>query len=749
MSIGVPIKVLHEAEGHIVTCETNTGEVYRGKLIEAEDNMNCQMSNITVTYRDGRVAQLEQVYIRGSKIRFLILPDMLKNAPMLKSVKNKNQGAGAGRGKAAILKAQGKLSSSKLLHYTTDSATVHHWLREVEAGEAQEDEETSSRKDDSVIPRTLKDTMFPCVSSWTSAEATTPLCYAPSTPAAQSPDQTLPDLLRGCTTLSAPPLSPCITDMESLIVVTEYEPSGDRMGDVEEEEPEEMDSSETPELASAPPPPFHAPSCDLLSHTASRPEALFPEAQEHRGRLNLSDRKLSLQESAHTPCPLPAAHLASTVAIFTPHCPTRQSPHPTRPLAYLDDPQSSRTEFPSLICSVFISLKYSLLFRKDCVQLNQYKLKDEIGKGSYGVVKLAYNEDDNTYYAMKVLSKRRLMRQAGFPRRPPPRGARSDPECPPQPKGPLERVYQEIAILKKLDHPNVVKLVEVLDDPSEDHLYMVFELVKRGAVMEVPTDKPLNEEQARFYFQDLLRGIEYLHYQKIIHRDIKPSNLLVGEDGHIKIADFGVSNQFEGADALLTSTVGTPAFLAPETLSETRKNFSGKALDVWAMGVTLYCFVFGVCPFMDERILSLHQKIKTQPVELPEHADVSDDLKDLLFKMLDKNPENRITVPQIKVHSWVTRHGAEPLPPEDDNCCSLIEVTEEEVENSVKHIPSLATVILVRTMLRKRSFGNPFDWSRREDRSPTAQGHSLMKQESGDGARSVDLPFVGEDEVLS
>lgn len=112
MSIGVPIKVLHEAEGHIVTCETNTGEVYRGKLIEAEDNMNCQMSNITVTYRDGRVAQLEQVYIRGSKIRFLILPDMLKNAPMLKSMKNKNQGSGAGRGKAAILKAQGRYPPS-------------------------------------------------------------------------------------------------------------------------------------------------------------------------------------------------------------------------------------------------------------------------------------------------------------------------------------------------------------------------------------------------------------------------------------------------------------------------------------------------------------------------------------------------------------------------------------------------------------------------------------------------------------
>lgn len=109
MSIGVPIKILHEAEGHIITCETNTGEVYRGKLIEAEDNMNCQMSNITVTYRDGRVAQLENVFIRGSKIRFLILPDMLKNAPMFKKMNPKSAAASAaaGRGKSAILRATG------------------------------------------------------------------------------------------------------------------------------------------------------------------------------------------------------------------------------------------------------------------------------------------------------------------------------------------------------------------------------------------------------------------------------------------------------------------------------------------------------------------------------------------------------------------------------------------------------------------------------------------------------------------
>ncbi|XP_029941090.1 calcium/calmodulin-dependent protein kinase kinase 2 isoform X1 [Salarias fasciatus] len=578
--------------------------------------------------------------------------------------------------------------------------------------------------------------MFPChVSPWPPAEPPASCgSHAPSVP----PSQPLPDLLCSC---PAPPLNahsetPSPDPMESLIVVTEYEPSRPP-GEAGEEEVEEMDSSETPEPASSVAGPFRTPSCDLLSHTVSRCEALLPEGQEQRGRLNLSDRKLSLQERSQTatsPCSSPGLN--------------GRYIYPSLPYSPITSPHSS----PRLPRRPTVeSHSVSITDLQDCVQLNQYKLKDEIGKGSYGVVKLAYNEDDNTYYAMKVLSKKRLMRQAGFPRRPPPRGARAVPEGPPQPKGPLERVYQEIAILKKLDHPNVVKLVEVLDDPSEDHLYMVFELVKQGAVMEVPTDKPFSEDQARFYFQDLLRGIEYLHYQRIIHRDVKPSNLLVGEDGHIKIADFGVSNQFEGADALLTSTVGTPAFLAPEALSETRKNFSGKALDVWAMGVTLHCFVFGVCPFMDERILSLHQKIKTQPVVLPEHADISDDLKDLLLKMLDKNPETRISIPQIKVHPWVTRHGAEPLPPEDDNCCTLIEVTEEEVENSVKHIPSLATVILVRTMLRKRSFGNPFDWGRKEERSSNlcASGQMLTKQESGDGLRSMDLPYVGEDEALS
>ncbi|KAK1787910.1 hypothetical protein P4O66_016383 [Electrophorus voltai] len=470
------------------------------------------------------------------------------------------------------------------------------------------------------------------------------------------------------------------------------------------------------------------------------------------------------------------------------------------------------------------SKRVSISDAQDCIQLNQYKLKSEIGKGSYGVVKLAYNEDDDKYYAMKVVSKRKLMKQYGFPRRPPPRGPKAVLGDQPKVLGPLERVYQEIAILKKLDHLNIVKLVEVLDDPAEDNLHMGMKQVLRACecagcewssnacgvgvlsqlfikspvqrivlqgvegerrvlqarpsavlfgagapfnskelcvfkplvitrffkcwaslelsmadvhlspdlsetyspVMEVPTDNPFAEEQARSYFRDVILGIEYLHYQKIVHRDIKPSNLLLGDDGHVKIADFGVSNQFEGNDALLSSTAGTPAFMAPETLSDNRKSFSGKALDVWAMGVTLYCFVFGKCPFIDEYILALHNKIRSKPVEFPEPPTISEALGNLLQRMLDKNPDTRITIPEIKLDPWVTKDGADPLPLEEEHC-TVVEVTEEEIQNSVKFVPSLSAVILVKAMLRKRSFGNPFECpSRREERSMSAPGSLLM-----------------------
>uniref|UniRef100_A0A8C2JAV5 Calcium/calmodulin-dependent protein kinase kinase 1, alpha b n=1 Tax=Cyprinus carpio TaxID=7962 RepID=A0A8C2JAV5_CYPCA len=284
----------------------------------------------------------------------------------------------------------------------------------------------------------------------------------------------------------------------------------------------------------------------------------------------------------------------------------------------------------------------------DCVQLNQYKLKNEIGKGSYGVVKLAYNEDDDHYY---------------------------------------------VSIL-------VVKLyfrLSVLDDPAEDNLHM------GNPVMEIPTDSPLTEEMGRFYFRDVLLGIEYLHYQKIIHRDIKPSNLLLGDDGHIKIADFGVSNVFEGNDALLSDSAGTPAFMAPETLTDQDLRFSGKTSILYYLQSTLFGF-------------------RTASVEFPDMPVISDGLKDLIIRMLDKVPGTRITLPEIKLHPWVTLDGTDLLPLEEEHC-TVVEVTEEEVQNSVKLVPSLSAVILVKSMLRKRSFSNPFECpSRRQGRSMSAPG---------------------------
>lgn len=406
--------------------------------------------------------------------------------------------------------------------------------------------------------------------------------------------------------------------------------------------------------------------------------------------------------------------------------------------------------------------RVSITDAEDCVYLNQYKLKNEIGKGSYGVVKLAYNEDSEEFYAMKVVSKKKLLKQCGFIRRFPSQGSQQDPF--PKAMLPLDRVYKEIAILKKLDHPNVVKLVEVLDDPDEDGLHMAFELVTKGPVMEVPTDSPFTEEQARFYFRDVVLGLEYLHYHKIVHRDIKPSNLLLGDDGHVKIADFGVSREFEGADALLSGTAGTPAFMAPETMTDHEQTFSGKALDMWALGVTLYCFVIGKCPFYDQYIVPLHAKIKRDPVEFPEMPSISSSLKDLIERMLDKNPETRITLPEVKVHPWVTENGTNSLPLEEEHCTAL-ELTEEEVKNSIKLIPSLSTVILVKSMLRKRSFSNPFECqTRRAERSMSAPGGLLtdwgsvgssllplssMRKVSREPSREGELEDLYEDEAFA
>ncbi len=111
--VGIPVKLIHESEGHVITVELKTGEMYRGQLVDAEDNWNCQLKDVTATGRDGRVSQLNHIFIRGSRVRLMVVPDMLKNAPMFKRIdpkyKNKALPMGVGgRGRAAAVRAAAK-----------------------------------------------------------------------------------------------------------------------------------------------------------------------------------------------------------------------------------------------------------------------------------------------------------------------------------------------------------------------------------------------------------------------------------------------------------------------------------------------------------------------------------------------------------------------------------------------------------------------------------------------------------------
>ncbi len=216
---------------------------------------------------------------------------------------------------------------------------------------------------------------------------------------------------------------------------------------------------------------------------------------------------------------------------------------------------------------------------------------------------------------------------------------------------PLFLIQEEIAIMKKLDHDNLVSLIEVLDDPDEDSLYMVLEMCKKGVVMKVGMDEkadPYDDEICRCWFRDLILGIEYLHAQGVVHRDIKPDNLLLTEDDVLKISDFGVSEMFEKKSEMKTAkSAGSPAFLPPELCVARHGDISGRAADIWSMGVTLYCLRFGQIPFERAGVLQLYESIKNDQVDLA--PDCPDVFKDLIYRLLEKDPSKRITMPELRV----------------------------------------------------------------------------------------------------
>eukprot|EP00475_Leptophrys_vorax_P032779 TRINITY_DN5101_c0_g1_i3.p1 TRINITY_DN5101_c0_g1~~TRINITY_DN5101_c0_g1_i3.p1 ORF type:complete len:397 (-),score=109.95 TRINITY_DN5101_c0_g1_i3:1028-2218(-) len=229
-------------------------------------------------------------------------------------------------------------------------------------------------------------------------------------------------------------------------------------------------------------------------------------------------------------------------------------------------------------------------------RINQYALGKTIGKGSFGKVKLVTDTSKKQQFAMKIMSKGLLKRKKVFLR-----GRMSNQ---------FENVKQELKILYQMKHPNIIALVEIIDDKDIDKLFIVMEHAEQGAVMSGNLNNtPLGVEKSRKYFVDLMKGLAYLHSKKILHRDIKPENLLIDSYGNLKIADFGISMEYEGREDSVRQHAGTAAFMAPEMCSSDILEFSISGIDVWSAGITLWMFIFGTVPFIGINVPDTYDKI--------------------------------------------------------------------------------------------------------------------------------------------
>ncbi|XWS08329.1 hypothetical protein CRYUN_Cryun41cG0070100 [Craigia yunnanensis] len=274
--------------------------------------------------------------------------------------------------------------------------------------------------------------------------------------------------------------------------------------------------------------------------------------------------------------------------------------------------------------------------------INDFVKEQKISQGSYGKVVLYRNKNDGTPYAIKKICKSRLCKV---------RMTQSETA--------MTNVLREVSIMKMLDHPNIVNLVEVMDDQRCDYLYMVLEYVEGNVIRNLSEIQGhIDETTARRYFKDIIAGLTYLHSHNIVHGDIKPENLLLTKSGRVKIGDFSVSQAFEDDNDELWRCPGTPAFTSPECCLNTV--YHGKAADIWATGVTLYYMVVGCYPFLADSLPETYNKIVNCSLLLPEELDT--ELKDLLQGLLCKDPTLRITLNIVAEHPWVIKEGAIVLP---------------------------------------------------------------------------------------
>ncbi|CAH8362387.1 unnamed protein product [Eruca vesicaria subsp. sativa] len=295
--------------------------------------------------------------------------------------------------------------------------------------------------------------------------------------------------------------------------------------------------------------------------------------------------------------------------------------------------------------------------------INEYVRECKIGSGSYGKVVLYRSSVDGQFYAIKAFHKSQLLRLRVAPSE----TAMSD-------------VLREVMIMKTLEHPNIVNLIEVIDDPETDHFYMVLEYIDGKWVYDGsgPPDS-IGEKTARKYLRDIVAGLMYLHAHNVIHGDIKPDNLMVTSSGTVKIGDFSVSQVFKDDDDQLRRSPGTPVFTAPECCleSESGVTYSGRAADTWAVGVTLCYMILGQYPFLADTLQDTYDKIVNDPVVLPDGLDPL--LRDLMEGLLCKNPSERMTLKKVSEHPWFLGEDGHVL--EYFCCCkrkSALKIKQQE-----------------------------------------------------------------------
>ncbi|GFS95237.1 hypothetical protein NPIL_197394 [Nephila pilipes] len=255
--------------------------------------------------------------------------------------------------------------------------------------------------------------------------------------------------------------------------------------------------------------------------------------------------------------------------------------------------------------------------------IGRYRLLKTIGKGNFAKVKLAKHLPTGKEVAIKIIDKTQL-----------------NPSS-------LQKLFREVRIMKILDHPNIVKLFQVIE--TEKTLYLVMEYASGGEVFDyLVAHGRMKEKEARAKFRQIVSAVQYCHQKRIIHRDLKAENLLLDGEMNIKIADFGFSNEFVPGQKLDTFC-GSPPYAAPELFQG--KKYDGPEVDVWSLGVILYTLVSGSLPFDGANLKELRERVLRGKYRIPFY--MSTDCENLLKKFLVLNPSKRASLEAIMKDKWM------------------------------------------------------------------------------------------------